>query len=198
MVWMGRKAQLLARRGMDIRTIRPGAGRSARCSPGWRIPRPTPDAAACGRPHPNCGPSRRLFSTLQCWRNNLSFLWSAAPGTQAGQQVPALANLPRAIFTLSFSTMAPCLAPGNPSIPDVGPAGHRSRSAASRSHPLFFQGLRLWLPQFLWGKPVGQRRQHRRLISLDPHQIVPSVVDYGLHRSRSAYRASMVSSRRPG
>ena len=57
--WGGRRSFWLGGAWTSGRgTIRPGAGRSARCSPGWRIPRPTPDAAACGRPHPNCGPSR--------------------------------------------------------------------------------------------------------------------------------------------
>ena len=60
------------------------------------------------------------------------------------------------------------------------PVRHRSRCAVSRSRPLFPQGLRLRLPRFLPGKTVGQRRQHRRLIPFDPHQVVSSVADYGL------------------
>ena len=134
-----------------------------------RIPRPTPDAAACGRPHPNCGLSRDAgcsqhssaggtLEAVPLVRTARNSGWSAdtsAPGPPPQWLYPPSPSPP-------WPPASPRETPTHPG--RSRPAGHRSRSAASRSHPLFFQGLRLWLPQFLWGKPVCQRGQHRRLV----------------------------------
>ena len=60
----------------------------------WRIPRPTPDAAACGHPHPNCGLSRDAGCSPH---SSAGGTLEAVPlvrtaGNQAGQQIPALAQ----------------------------------------------------------------------------------------------------------
>ena len=144
MVWMGRKAQLLARRGMDIPDGNPPSRRRAfaRCSPGWRIPRPTPDAAGCGRPHPNCGLSRDAgcsqhssaggtLEAVPLVRTAGNSGWSAdtsAPGPPPQWLYPPFPSPPS-------PPASPQETPVHPGYSQ--PAGHRSRSAVSRSHPLF-------------------------------------------------------------
>ena len=69
--WGGRRSFWLAGAWTSGRgTIRPGAGRSARCSPGWRIPRPTPDAAACGRLSSSFGPQRRELRLVSRYQHS--------------------------------------------------------------------------------------------------------------------------------
>ena len=179
---VGRKAQVLARRGMDIRA---GNHPSRR-----RAFRPVLTRVANISPSPGRRSVWTSFPTavLHVMQAVLApvvaeqpeqFLRSPLPGTQAGQRSP-----PRWLCPRSPSPPSPPASPREiPTHPGCSRPYGRSRCAVSRSRPLFPQGLRLRLPRFLPGKTVGQRRQHRRLIPFDPHQVVSSVADYGLARS---------------
>ena len=148
------------------------------------------DGAACGRPHPNCGPSHGAgcspppsgCGTLEAvpWDhtagNSGCSADTSAPGSpprcrcQPSPSPPSLPASPREIPTHPGYTQ---------------PAHHQSRCAVSRSLPLFFDSLRLRLSQFLQGKPVGHCLQYLGLVPLDTHQVVPSVADYAAwHRFR--------------
>ena len=59
MVSIGQKAQVLARKGMNILAENHPSRRRhpVRCWPRWQMLSPAPNAAACTRLHLNCGPS---------------------------------------------------------------------------------------------------------------------------------------------
>ena len=122
--WGGRRSFWLAGAWTSGRgTIRPGAGRSARCSPGWRIPRPTPTPQRVDVLIPTAvlHVMQAVLNTPVLAEQFKQFLWSAAPGTQAGQQVPALpANLPSGYIHPLLLHHGPLPRPGEPQfIPDV-------------------------------------------------------------------------------
>ena len=192
MVWVGRKAQVLAHRGMDIWMGNHPSRRRAFSAVLTRVADTSqvPDGAACGSPHPNCGPSHGAGCSppsSDCGSPVVVLLVRTAGTLRQAQdrlvsrcQCSRLTS-PESISTLSFSTIAPAWPRGIPSRPGCSrPASHRSRYAASQLLPLFVHSLRLRLPEFLCGKPLGQYAQHLRLVPLDAHQIVPSTVHYGL------------------
>ena len=200
MVCVGRKAQVLARRGMDIRAgnhpsrrraFRPGVDQG-----GEYLAQPrTAQRVDVLIPTAVLHVMQAVLNAPVVAEQPEQFPWSRTagnPGWSADTNAPG--SPPRWLGPRSPSPPSPPASPREiPTHPGCSrPAGHRSRCAVSRSRPLFFQGLRLRLPRSLPGKPVGQCRQHRRLIPFDPHQVVPSVADYGLacpaphNRSRSA------------
>ena len=100
MVCIGRKAQVLARRGMDIRRGNHPSRRRAFSAVLTRVANTSPSP---GRRRVWTSSSQlRSFHVVQAVLNatvvaepSKQFLWSAPPGTQAGQQIPALpAHLP--------------------------------------------------------------------------------------------------------
>ena len=180
MVSVGRKAQALARRGMDIcRGNHPSRRRALSAvltrvayispSPGrrkvWTSSSQLRSFTCC-----------RLFSTLQWLRNT--------PSSSFGPHWPELRLLSNTSAPGSPPRWTGLRSPSPPSHP-ASPRGiptppgysrpvlQHSRSVFSRSSRLFFQGLSLRLSRFLTGKPAGQCRQHLRLVPLDSHQVVP-------------------------
>ena len=91
-------------------------------------------------------------------------------------------SLPQWLYPLSPSPpLPPVPLLGIPTLPGYNqPVQRQPKSAASRLHPLFPPGLRLRLPQFLFGKSIRQGGQRHRLVPFNPHRIIPSVADYGL------------------
>ena len=180
MVCIGWKAQLLARRGMDIRGGNHPSRRRALSAVLTRVAYtlPNPGRRSVWAPHPNCGPSRGAgcsqpssgcgtLEAVPLVRTAGNSGWSAdtsAPGSPPRCLCPPPPSPPSPLASLRESPTHPGCS---------RPAPHRSRCAASRSHPLFSHGLSLRLSRFLTGKPAGQCRQHLRLVSLDSHQVVP-------------------------
>ena len=126
MVWMGRKAQLLARRGMDIPDGNPPSKRRA-FSPvfhqgGEYLAQPrTPQRVDVLIPTAVLHVMQAVLNTPVLAEHSKQFLWSAPLGTQAGQQIPALpAHLPSGYIHPLLLHHRPLPCPRKPQlIPDV-------------------------------------------------------------------------------
>ena len=158
MVCIGRKAQVLARRGMDIRRGNHPSRRRAFSAVLTRVAYTSPRAQRVNVLIPTA-----VLHVVQKWlRNPRSSSFgphrrelrlvsrSSAPGSPPRWLCPPPPSPPSPPASLRESPTHPGYS---------RPVPHRS---SSRSHPLFFHGLRLGLPQFLHGKPVRQCRQHLR------------------------------------
>ena len=185
MVCVGRKAQALARRGMDIRRGNHPSRRRALSAVLTRVAYTSPSP---GRRKVWTSSSQlrsftccRLFSTLQWLRNTQAVplvrtgLVRTGRNSGCSADTSAPGSPPRWLCSPSPSPPSPLASPRRiPTHPGHSlPVPQHSRSVFSRSSRLFFQGVSLRLSRFLTGKPVGQCRQHLRLVSLDSHQVVP-------------------------
>ena len=100
----------------------------------------------------------------------------------AGQEVPPLlVTSPVSNLTLSLSTSPACRARGTPVPPGHnGQSPHRSTAGAAGSPPPSSAGLQPGLPQCSRVRPGCQSPQHRRLLPLHPHHVVPAAAGNGL------------------
>ena len=126
MVWMGRKAQLLARSGMDIPDGNPPSRRRALIPVFTRVANTSPNPRTPQRvdiliPTAVLHVMQAVLNTPVLAEHSKRFLWSAPLGTQAGQQVPALpAHLPSGYIHPLLLHHGPLPRPRKPQlIPDV-------------------------------------------------------------------------------
>ena len=194
MVWAGRKAQVLALMGMDIREANRPPRRRAFSAVLTRVAYTSPSPGRARRgdiliptavlpvaqtvlrlpavaDHPQQSPGPAPPGPFGWLREG----WPAdtgVPGLTSPEACPA-----------SPSPPSPPVSPrGKPNPPGYSrPAPRRSRCSVFRPRPLFFQCLSLTVPRFPAGNPPRARAARTSgPVLLDPHHIVPSAVHYGL------------------
>ena len=160
MVRVGRKAQVLACKGTDIRGRNRPSRRRAFSPVLTRMANtsPTPDGAACARPHPGCGPSRDVGCSQRsggCGKAGPA-LGAAPARTQAGQQIPALSpRLPSGYIHRLLLYHGPLPRPRKSQIiPDIVGQQVISLNPPPFDYPRLSPRSPPQAPHFLRGKPV--------------------------------------------